>query len=756
MPYPTLRKGKYMNDVGEQLDLSMPLRPKARILKTLGDELISSETVALIELVKNAYDADANNVLIKFSDPLTKGDGSLIVYDDGHGMDMTTIRESWMVIAASTKKEKKESKNGKRRVLGEKGIGRFASSRIATELELITKTENNAKEIYALFDWSQFDDDNLFLDEVLFLAEEKENEEIRIMYETPPFSERKKNSGTILKMNFLKKNWENFDLYELQRGLSRLISPFNSDKEFNIYLDLPKEYSDFSSKIESPEIIKYPHYTVHGRVGNEGNFELTVKIETEVEPHFIHGNIYRKLENNDWKIVSSTHKPEVLESSKQVFKNIECGAFSFELRIWDRDNLENVIQKIGGGIRSIRKDLDAIAGINIYRDGFRVMPYGEPGNDWLRLDLRRVQNPTKNLSNNQITGYISITANENPQLHDRSNREGLDNNSAYNDLQGILKLFLNEIENLRWGARRKKPDNENESVDGKSLFQSPDFEAIKKSMREGNTEDKKTIELLDQVETDWKEQVKKFKTVLSQYHALATLGGIIDKVLHDGRQPLATIQTEAGLGKECTTEWLTLEGERITIDKIEMKALDDGLSKVAIQANILRDVFRRVEPFGGRKKGRPKKYYIEDIIQQNFVNYKREIEENNIEISIPETQTLVSIDITELSEIFTNLITNSIYWLTQVPRNKRYIRVLLDRTSNGGLEIIFSDSGPGIDPKLKAHIFEPYFSNKPDGHGLGLCLVGEIVKDYYNGTVELLDSGVGEGAVFRIVINERV
>ncbi|RYY03766.1 MAG: sensor histidine kinase [Gammaproteobacteria bacterium] len=745
-----------MNDVREQIDLSMALRPKARILKTLGDELISSETVALIELVKNAYDADANNVLIKFSGPLVKGDGSLIVYDDGHGMDMATIRDSWMVIAASTKKDQKESKSGKRRVLGEKGIGRFASSKIATELELITKTEKNFKEIYALFDWGQFEDDELFLDEVIFLAEERENEEIRKMHEVAPFSEIKIDRGTILKMNFLKKNWENFDLYELQRGLSRLISPFGSDKEFNIYLDLPKEYSDFSAKIESPEIIKYPHYTVHGRVSKDGVFELSVKIEIEAEPHFINGNLYRKFEKNDWKIVSSAHSPEALESNKNLFKGIECGAFTFELRIWDRDNLENVIQKIGGGIRSIRKDLDAIAGINIYRDGFRVMPYGEPGNDWLRLDLRRVQNPTKSLSNNQITGYISITANENAQLHDRSNREGLDNNQAYNDLQGILKLFLNEVENLRWGARRKKVSGENESTDGKSLFHSPDFDAVKKSMREGNAEDIETIKLLDQVETDWKEQVKKFKTVLSQYHALATLGGIIDKVLHDGRQPLATIQTEAGLGKECTTEWLRLEGEKIIIEKKEIEVLDNGLNQVAVQANILRDVFRRVEPFGGRKKGRPKKYYIEEIIRQNFLNYQREMDENNIEFFIPETQTLVSIDITELSEIFTNLITNSIYWLNQVPRDKRYIRVLLDRTGGGGLEIIFSDSGPGVDPKLKLHIFEPYFSNKPDGHGLGLCLVGEIVKDYYNGTVELLDSGEGEGAVFRIVINERV
>jgi HSP90 family molecular chaperone len=153
---------------------AIALRPKARILKTLGEELISSETVALIELVKNAYDADAENVLISFSDSLEKGEGSIHVVDDGHGMDMDTIITSWMVIATSSKKDYKKSQNGRRRVLGEKGIGRFATARIADELELFTRTSSQSfNESYAVFDWTQFDDDEKFLSDILFLAEEQ-------------------------------------------------------------------------------------------------------------------------------------------------------------------------------------------------------------------------------------------------------------------------------------------------------------------------------------------------------------------------------------------------------------------------------------------------------------------------------------------------------------------------------------------------------------------------------------------------------
>ena len=87
----------------------------------------------------------------------------------------------------------------------------------------------------------------------------------------------------------------------------------------------------------------------------------------------------------------------------------QCGPFSIELRVWDRDSLSGLVHDRGATLADVRRDLDAAAGINIYRDGFRVLPYGESRNDWLRLDLRRVQNPTMRLSNNQIMGYVLIS-----------------------------------------------------------------------------------------------------------------------------------------------------------------------------------------------------------------------------------------------------------------------------------------------------------------------------------------------------------
>ena len=131
------------------------LRPKARLLRTLGSDLISSDKVALIELVKNSYDADAGVVLIRFRGPLKAGEGRIEVWDDGHGMDAATLQSSWLDIATDTKRRNPRSDGG-RRVLGEKGIGRLAAARLGEEM-LLTTRKQDSDEVKLLIDWTDFD-----------------------------------------------------------------------------------------------------------------------------------------------------------------------------------------------------------------------------------------------------------------------------------------------------------------------------------------------------------------------------------------------------------------------------------------------------------------------------------------------------------------------------------------------------------------------------------------------------------------------
>ena len=143
---------------------------------------------------------------------------------------------------------------------------------------------------------------------------------------------------------------------------------------------------------------------------------------------------------------------------KQPSRVSQSGPFEFEFRVWDREpeNLRGLASEIGSTLRDIKSDLDAGAGVSVYRDGFRVLPYGEIKNDWLRLDLRRVNNPTRRLSNNQVIGYISINLDNNPQLVDQSNREGIVESSAFNDLKESITFILNELENKRYNERPRQ------------------------------------------------------------------------------------------------------------------------------------------------------------------------------------------------------------------------------------------------------------------------------------------------------------
>lgn len=735
------------------------LRPRARLLRTLGEELISNEVVAVIELVKNAYDADATRVLIRFKGPLEPGHGCIEVIDNGCGMDLETVRTVWMEPATPSKRGKvRRTEQFKRRYLGEKGIGRFASSRLANELEVVTRTDGATKEVFAVFDWRQFDDEKRYLDEILILWEQRKPVEIQsggtieLLWKNdkkiPPA--HKLEHGTILRMSGLKQKWEAKQFEDLRRGLARLISPEASkdEEDFEVELALPEEFAEFSSKVEPPLILKHPHYVVKGSIKADGTFELNYRILSEGIEEPFKGQFLRvknakgQFELRNIKDTKDSEKEPPAET-----RQVESGPLNLELRVWDRDELGNVVQKTHSTIQDVRRDLDAVAGINIYRDDFRVLPYGEPKDDWLRLDIRRVQNPTLRLSNNQIYGIVRISADSNPRLKDQSNREGLDENQALHDLRDMMEEVLSRLETMRYAARPRAAGKGGRPVGG--LFTGFDLRPVTDYIAKQLPEDKKAKELLERTETALGGQLKEIQTVLGRYQRLATLGQLIDHVLHEGRQPIASINNEADLGLTDIQRARQHNGELVP-------RLADRFTTIRKQGDVLAIAFRRMEPFGGRRRGRPAQLYLEEIIRDAFAVFADSIARLKVKVTLPRTQTLVRVDPAEFQEVIINLLQNSLYWLEQVNETKREIAIKVERKAPEQVDILFSDSGPGVPPENKELIFEPYFSTKPDGVGLGLSIVGEIVTDYYNGTLELLDRGPLRGANFLITLRKRV
>ena len=187
-----------------------------------------------------------------------------------------------------------------------------------------------------------------------------------------------------------------------------------------------------------------------------------------------------------------------------------------------------------------------------------------------------------------------------------------------------------------------------------------------------------------------------------------------------------------------------------------LSRLSQRFGTISSQVAVLTALFRKIEPFGGRKRGRPVQVRLEQVIADAFSVLETESVAVGAQVSLPDTSTQVTVDQAEIQEVIVNLLQNSLYWLRQVPQDRRQIVVCVRRNSVDEVEILFSDSGPGVEATSRDYIFDPYFSTKPDGVGVGLTIAGEIINEYYAGSLELLDSGPLPGATFRITLRTRV
>jgi hypothetical protein len=360
------------------------------------------------------------------------------------------------------------------------------------------------------------------------------------------------------------------------------------------------------------------------------------------------------------------------------------------------------------------------------------------------LDLRRVQNPTLRLSNNQIVGYVLISAYDNPLLRDQSNREGLIEGPALDELRQLVTLALAELESQRYAVRHPSEVKQPSARQG-GLSTDFNLAVLHEQVRLRHPEDSELLALVGEKEKELEKRVEEMQEVLARYRRLATLGQLIDTILHDGRTPLAKIGHEAHLGLR-DIERIRKEKEAI------LQRLGQRLDIVKSQSEVLATVFRKIGPFGGRKRGRPSQVCLERVIADAFSVLDTEIAEVGAQVKLPKTETPVLIDQAEIQEVIINLLQNSLYWLRQVPKDCRQIVVRIRRKDPDQIEILFSDSGPGVKPEFREHIFDPYFSTKPDGVGLGLTIAGEIINEYYAGSLELIESGPLPGATFRIVL----
>jgi signal transduction histidine kinase len=703
------------------------IRPAARLISTIGEDLIGDAYAAMVELVKNSYDADATKVDIIFN--YTKlGDENVLkieISDDGHGMSKNVVTNAWLVPATKDKLTRTHSPKG-RLFQGKKGIGRYAAAILGQELVMKTiDTEGYRTEVF--INWSQFEKAEFLEDVEIILTSQKTNE----------------TKGTTLYITATGQKyhqWGRSELYSLTNELRKLKSPFKNYgcEEFFInlaFINCPfDEYNNQVFEIEAFPIIELFDYRISGKISETG--KLSAVYENKSEPNL------------------PTHEVENQIKLDSAFSY--CGPIDFDFRVFDRDpesisnlidkGLIDPISKLAVGKRDAKRMLDEVYGVNLYREGFRIRPYGNGGIDWLDLDKDRIQNPSLRISNNQIVGFVNIKPEVISNLEEKSARDGLKQNAAFFGLIVQLKSALSELEEKRFAFRQqtgrgRQSKNINREIE--NLF---DYDILSKEVRNKlshlKIQESVISEITSIIHKDAERKSKLIENIqntIAIYQGQATLGKIVTVLLHEGRKPVQYFKQQS----PNLSRWLEHYKAKRQWDDDLYDDILDRLKNYKQQSDFLAELFRRLDPLAKQNRGGKEKFFIKGAIEKSIRIFEGEMLTNNISFDVDCDGDIEILGWEEdLIVALTNLIENSIYWLVQKHQDEK--KILIEVIKDDDIIIHYKDTGPGIEKHNieSGVIFEPGFSKKINGTGLGLAIAGEAI-DRLNGSIVAHHSETG-------------
>ncbi|MDH5388533.1 MAG: ATP-binding protein [Gammaproteobacteria bacterium] len=708
------------------------LRPAGRHVLSIGRDLIKDNYSAVMELVKNAYDADSPSVNIIFSLSPDEEEITIIVEDIGHGMTRDVVVEKWLIPSTDDKLIRKVSPEG-RTMQGKKGIGRYAAAILGNKMLLETTTPSGETTELSL-NWEDFENAK-YMDDV----------EITISSSTTV-----KQQGTRITItghdDFVDV-WDERQLEKLEYELKKLISPAHESKEIGKF-DIFLTYNNFweepnlnaKKKIEPYPLVEFFDYKISGKIDSTGKGEL----------------IY---ESQKTKNIES----EIIEFN--LTRDTLCGSVEIDIRAYDRES-ESIDSLIKRGLKNDEGDylnktqaknlLNSSNGVGVYRNGFRIRPLGDPDFDWLKLNNKRIQNPSMCIGSNQVIGFVKIEDELKSSLEEKSARDGLKENRAYDDLINIVGEVINELQQRRFLYRRKAGLTRSAlkiEQDFERLFSFDDIkDKVRKKLKINGIDDKEAeeiIELLSQKEEDNAKLVEDIKEKVTIYQGQATLGKIINVIMHEGRKPLGFFKNQIK-----NLNFWAKEFQKNPSDDLITEILNIA-NGVSYNSKIFTDLFSRLDPLSTARRGKIKEFYLRPAIEKSVAVYENEFIKNGVMVNIECSNDISFIGWdSDIYVILTNLLDNSLFWITEKKCPVKCIDIKVTAINNQFNLLNYKDSGPGIDTKLidENLIFEPEFTTKQGGTGIGLAIAGEAAA---RNNLELKAFESDSGAYFRIQKKEK-
>ncbi len=667
----------------------------------MGDELIRHHRLALFELVKNAYDADAPRVQLTFYDIETPDRARIVIEDSGEGMDLSTVLNIWLEPGANHRAQQR--KGGRRTPrfgrwpVGEKGIGRFASHKLGNKIVMVTRRDGNP-EISVEIDW-----------EAVAANRYLHDAEVEVMERDPEVFRAE--SGTRIEISQLRQAWSRGDVRRLYRAVAAMKSPFGNNDAFTPEVNLVPDPGWTEGMISPAELNRLAMFEFSFELSDAG---LSYDYRFNPLPGLIsdyHGLIRPRERDQTptrnveffrfvprWKTKGRKRKPREEEPS---LSDLGIGTIRGRLFAFDRDR--DVMTWYVPDRSGLEGYLDEQGGMRVYRDGLRVHDYGEPGNDWLGLDVRRVQSPTLRLSNNVVVGEVHLEIQNSKSLIEKTSREGFVENEAYSELRYAVLTALAHFESLR---AVDKTTVRNAIVSGKEEREASLSDGPIVAMQELKRQVLKKG-LYEQIGTDLEKVERVYKETHETLLSAVGAGLGLSMVFHELERGMRNIER-------------VLTHEPPDIPRVRSMAehlveLLDGASNL-VRASTS-------EPVEASSLVNQAKFVFSSRFSFHKVGVEVDFSEGRTDFQIKGARRM-------LVASLANILDNAIHW-TQMRhgggRNAKRIWVGGTTDFEDGPAIVVADNGPGFSVEPHDAV-QPFRTTKQDGMGLGLYFVNLTMK----------------------------
>lgn len=667
--------------------MKKPFVVTSRVISHLGESLIKNESIALLELVKNSYDAKARRCTVDFN--YRNGSLSRItVEDDGEGMDLDIVQTVWLVIGTDNKKKQLEKPKEGRLPLGEKGIGRLGAHKLGKTIAMYTKALNK-KEVQVNIDWTKLSSSTAIED---FTIDVQENE-------TPVFFVGEKRQGTVLIIDNLKPVWDRRKIRSVYRDLTSLNSPF-AKRSDSFVVDVRANSPVFKGLPIIQDILNVGMYVGHCEIKDD----RIVDYNYEFRP-------WSSL-NIDSRTVSSLDASELelkrrvyQEDGKQAKKELEpfsltdykIGRIIIDIVIYEKD--ASVFSYMNMEKQSLNDYLRENGGIRVYRDDVRVYNYGEKGNDWLGFDRLRINRAGGSINQGLVIGAISLDRRSSSDLQEKTNREGFIEDEAYNAFVDAVKWGLDKI-------IRHRNDDKNRLM------------AIYKKGR--RTEEPVISDLAEAIDLV-NAKVYSEKDRLEILYVLNRVNENYTKV-----RDVLIRSANAGLNLGSVIHEM---GKKV----VELKGLVANNGDKAVILDIVKHLEKIVEGYSIMiTKSEIKTRCVNQLIETVLENLMFRFQDHciNVRLNTQSRDFYARYAEAEAIGALTNLMDNSIYWTrTARAEGNRLIYLYVTDEIKDYVTVVVCDNGPGFSIDKDSAI-EPFVSDKPLGlgMGLGLHITNEVMK----------------------------